>query len=73
MNSKVMRPLIHLNAVTRYEEKELADKVVKHMEGLKQLLDHQMDATLISERAYHILKADADRVIQKWQSSTLRR
>ena len=64
---------IHLNAVTYYEEKELADKVVKHMEGFKQLLDYQMNATLISERAYHILKADADNVIQKWQSSTLRR
>lgn len=57
----------HLTVVNRYEEKELADKVVKHLESFKRLLDHQKENELISEMAYDILYADTETVIKNWQ------
>lgn len=67
-NEQVARSLtIHLIVVSHYEGKEQAEKVVKHMEGFKQLLDHQQENGLISEEAYHDLYADAEKLIEKWQ------
>ena len=67
-NDGVARSLmVHLTAVSRYEEKELAEKVVKHMESFKKLLDHQKDNALISVEAYHTLKAHSDALIKQWQ------
>lgn len=57
---------IHLTAVGQYEKKGSADKVVKHMEGFKRLLDHQLQDRLISEKAYNSLKKDADTLIKQW-------
>ncbi|TFJ92488.1 metal-dependent hydrolase [Lentibacillus salicampi] len=56
---------MHLAAVSHYEDREAAEKVVKHMEGFKRLLDHQQDN--ISEDAYETLKTDADYLISDWQ------
>lgn len=58
---------VHLTAVNVYEEKGLDDKVVKHMEGFKLLLNYQQEDKLISKQAYHILKANADSLLQKWE------
>ena len=58
---------IHLTAVSQYEKKESAEKVVKHMEGFKLLLDQQLKDELISERAFNSLKEDADALIKQWQ------
>lgn len=58
---------MHLTAVNLYEEKELAEKVVKHMESFKLLLEHQRENALISEKAYNILKTDTHSLIEKWQ------
>ena len=58
---------IHLIAVERFEKQETADKVVKHMNGFKLLLDHQKDNGMISEEAYDTLKANSDSVIKRWQ------
>lgn len=58
---------VHLTAVSRYEEKQLADKVVKHMKSFKLLLDHQKDKELISEKAYNTLMTNSDDLIKKWQ------
>lgn len=58
---------VHLTAVDHFETEESAEKVVKHVEGFKRLLDHQRENALISERAYNILKDNADDLIQKWQ------
>ncbi|WP_217424808.1 glycoside hydrolase family 97 catalytic domain-containing protein [Virgibacillus ihumii] len=67
-NDRVARSLrIHLVTVSRYEENGSAEKVVKHMKGFKRLLDHQKGNDLISEKAYKVLKADADYLIKKWQ------
>lgn len=57
---------IHLTAVSHYEEKQLAEKVVKQMKNFKVLLDHQKENQLISNSAYNRLKADADYLIEKW-------
>lgn len=58
---------IHLTAVGRYEKQEASEKVLKHMESFKLMLDHQKENELISEKAYKRLKADADSLISKWQ------
>lgn len=58
---------LHLTAVEHFEKQEAAEKVVKHMEGFKLLIDHQEKNDLISEKAYKILKANTDYVIKKWQ------
>lgn len=67
-NDQIARSLKnHLTAVSRYEEKELAEKVIKHMEGFKLLLDYQRENEWISEKAYNTLKADADSLLKKWK------
>jgi hyaluronoglucosaminidase len=58
---------IHLTAVSHYEDKNMADKVVKHLNGLKTLLDHQKKNEQISEKAYDILKTATEMLIRKWQ------
>lgn len=58
---------MHLTAVDYYEEKKLAKKFVKHMEGFKLMLEQQKVNGLISEKVYSILKADTDSLIAKWQ------
>ncbi|MBY7144401.1 beta-N-acetylglucosaminidase domain-containing protein [Virgibacillus sp. NKC19-3] len=65
---RVARALtIHLTAVSQYEKREASEKVVKHMEGFKQLLDQQREEELISEDAYDVLNDEADNLIQQWQ------
>lgn len=58
---------VHLTVVDHFEKQKTGEKVVKHMEGFKQLLDHQKDEDLIMEEAYHTLSAWADNLIEKWQ------
>lgn len=58
---------IHLTAVNRYEEKELSEKVIKHMESFKLLLDHQKEKELISERVYDTLYSNTEYLITEWQ------
>ncbi|WP_373893693.1 endonuclease/exonuclease/phosphatase family protein [Virgibacillus sp. CBA3643] len=58
---------IHLTAVSHYEDQESAEKVVKHMEGFKRLLDHQQENESISESAFQTLKTGAEYVIEKWE------
>lgn len=53
----------HLTAVSRYESNEQAEKVVKHMESFKLLLNHQQENGLISETAASILITYADQLI----------
>ncbi|MFJ7936076.1 FIMAH domain-containing protein [Sporosarcina sp. NPDC096371] len=57
----------HLTAVVQYEKQAAADKVIKHMQSFKLLLDQQLENQLISDKANNALKADADALIQQWQ------
>lgn len=67
-NDKDVRSLTtHLTAVNLYEEKGQADKVVKHMKGFDQLLEHQKNNGLISDKAYRFLKGDTKSLIMKWE------
>ncbi|GGJ98820.1 hypothetical protein GCM10007063_21370 [Lentibacillus kapialis] len=56
---------VHLDAVSHYEDKGSAEKVIKHMEGFKNLLEHQQDN--MSEDAFETLQTDADYLIGKWR------
>ena len=58
---------VHLNAVAQFEKKEAADKVVKHMNSFKALLDYQKNEQLISHDAYKALTASSDALIKKWE------
>lgn len=58
---------IHLTAVSHYESKDEAEKVIKHMNGFKQLLNHQRDHQLISEKTFKTLDKKADSLIEKWE------
>lgn len=67
-NDGVTRSLrVHLTVVEQFESQDTAEKVVKHMEGFKQLLDRHMENEFISESAYESLKADADALIENWE------
>ncbi|MBB6449580.1 N-acyl-D-aspartate/D-glutamate deacylase [Geomicrobium halophilum] len=57
----------HLTAVSHYEYQEEAEKVVQHMEGFKDLLNHQKDNALISDEAFDILSSQGENLIEKWQ------
>jgi len=59
--------LTHLTAVSHYEEKEQAEKVVKHMNGFKQLLKNQKENDLMSEEASKTLREKSDSLITKWE------
>ncbi|WP_010530084.1 FIMAH domain-containing protein [Lentibacillus jeotgali] len=56
-----------MTAVDHYEDKELADKIVKHLKGFAQLLEYQRENDLISERAYQALKEDTGYLMEKYE------
>lgn len=58
---------LHLTSVRHYEKQENATKVVKHMEGFKDLLNHQNENELISENAYESLSNVSDKIMGNWQ------
>ncbi|MFJ7934586.1 Xaa-Pro dipeptidyl-peptidase [Sporosarcina sp. NPDC096371] len=67
-NASAARALqTHLTAVELYEKQGASDKVIKHLQGFKTLLDHQLENKLISKEAYQVLTADMDYLVQKWQ------
>ncbi|WP_373459917.1 FIMAH domain-containing protein [Neobacillus driksii] len=57
----------HLDTVVRFEKQEAAERVVKHMQSFKQLLENHKKDGLISEVAYNDLKTNTDSLIKKWQ------
>ncbi|KRG11877.1 hypothetical protein ACA29_14405 [Lederbergia galactosidilytica] len=58
---------VHLTAVGQFEKKGSAKKVIKHMEGYKELLDYQLDNELISKGLYGILMATTNSIIEYWK------
>lgn len=57
----------HLDTVVRFEKQEAAERVVKHMQSFKQLLENHKKDGLITEVAYNNLKTNTDSLIKKWQ------
>ncbi|MBB6451284.1 M6 family metalloprotease-like protein [Geomicrobium halophilum] len=65
-NSQAPRSLTrHLTAVSHYEEQGDTEKVITHMEGFKDLLDHQLDNVLISQEAFDTLYMYTNELIEK--------
>mgnify|MGYP001470669304 CR=1 FL=1 len=58
---------LHLMSVNHFESRGEATKVIRHLQGFKQLLDFQSDNGVISEMAYHTLRENADSLIDKWE------
>lgn len=57
----------HIRAVEQFERKERGDKVIKHLENLKELLDNQKNNNFLTDEAYLVLTADANTIIEKWK------
>ncbi|WP_170848185.1 serine hydrolase [Lentibacillus halodurans] len=68
-NSTARSLITHLTTVSRYEENEQVEKVIKHMEGFKQLLNYQKENEIVSEEAYNTLYSDAESLIENWQKN----
>lgn len=58
---------LHLTAVEQFEKQKDGDKVIKHLNSLKLLLDYQIENNLIATESYQVLKADVDYLIQNWE------
>lgn len=57
---------MHLTAVDRFEQKENAEKVMKHLKGLIQLLEHQVENNEMTAKAFSYLETETDQLIKKW-------
>lgn len=60
----------HLAALEIYENQENNEKMVKHLNGFKILLDNQRENGLIEQEAYNRLSSDADLLLERWESNT---
>ncbi|WP_200411485.1 NPCBM/NEW2 domain-containing protein [Virgibacillus salexigens] len=58
---------MHVDTLVQYEDKELTEKLIKHLNGFKQLLQQQKENNAISAKAYDTLTADAKRLLAKYQ------
>ena len=59
----------HLNAIKHFENQEKADKVNKHLDNLKDLINYQKEHQMISNEVYNYLKVNADYLTKKWQEA----
>src|SRR5699024_5182372 len=53
---------LHLTAVNHFEEKEEAEKVVKHMNGFKELIEHHNDNGSIPEYVNNMLEVNTNKI-----------
>ncbi|MBD1221214.1 endo-alpha-N-acetylgalactosaminidase family protein [Virgibacillus halodenitrificans] len=58
---------VHLSTVERFEKKDQAEKVVKHLKGFEKLLDNHIEKELLSEKAYTTLKIGTETLLDKWK------
>lgn len=59
--------IMHLKAVNHYENTHQGEKVLRHLEGFKTLLDFQKENDLISESAYETLHDYTMYLQDKWR------
>lgn len=59
----------HLTAVAQFEGKNQSDKVQKHMESFKSLLDHYKDDESLTNKAYSYLETEALHLIEQWSAN----
>lgn len=60
---------LHLTAVAQFEKKEVAAKVIKHMENFNKLLDYQLEKDLIPKELHEDLKTNSNLLIQEWNDA----
>lgn len=58
---------LHLTAVNQYEQKEAAEKVMKHMNNFKAMLDAKKEDETITNKAHSYLKTETERLIEDWE------
>ncbi|WP_099159094.1 serine hydrolase domain-containing protein [Virgibacillus ndiopensis] len=58
---------MHLTAVNQFEKRNMPEKVLKHMDGFKLMLNQKIEDGLIRDEIYKTLTRDADYLIGKWQ------
>ncbi|WP_160141591.1 bifunctional 2',3'-cyclic-nucleotide 2'-phosphodiesterase/3'-nucleotidase [Salicibibacter halophilus] len=69
-NSEAVHTLdLHLRAVGHYEDQGDTDKVVDHMGGFHDLLDHQLENQWISEGGFETLQSLADDLIAAYDGT----
>ncbi|WP_010531980.1 5'-nucleotidase C-terminal domain-containing protein [Lentibacillus jeotgali] len=67
MNDNAAHTLkMHLTAVGHFEEQDLQNKLIKHMESFKVLVNYQKENGLISGKAHEELHTKADKLISQW-------
>ena len=55
----------HLEAVGHYEQNNMTQKVIKHLNGLKNLLEYERDNDMMSSHAYETLESVTESLIDK--------
>lgn len=67
-NPGVARQLtVHLTAIERFEKTNATDKVIKHLNGFKTLLDQAKKVDHISDSAYETLTKATDDVLKQYE------
>src|SRR5690625_2494348 len=67
-DEEVVRSLqLHLMASSHYENQEEGEKLVKHMNGFKDLLNFYNDNEQMSEEVHESLTTATDAIIEKWE------
>lgn len=56
-----------LSVLEKYEEQENSEKMVKHLEGFKIVIDDLKEKELIKKEAYDRLNSDADMLVERWE------
>src|SRR5699024_7054049 len=56
-----------LSVLEKFEEQEKSEKMVKHLEGFKVVLDDLKEKELIKKDAYDRLDSDADMLVERWE------
>ncbi|MCG1027094.1 beta-N-acetylglucosaminidase domain-containing protein [Virgibacillus halodenitrificans] len=68
IDAKVAHTLaVRLKVVSHFEDKQSAEKVVKHLEGFKRFLLNQKKHDKINQEVYNRLNGNAEYLIEKWK------
>lgn len=66
-DSNARKVTLQLTTIGLFEQSKSDKKVIKHLKGLRILLDYQHKNQLISDEAYDVLKDDTKHLLNKWQ------
>jgi len=57
----------HLTSLDHFEKQNSDNKVIKHANGLKELLNHQLEEDLLSKDQHELLIATTENLIEMWK------